>query len=214
MSKNNIRQQRNNVNSSNCSIGDSRNLKSAVSTNRFDAVLAANNCCRMRELWVIMSILTVAAILSPMEGKIYTNCEVVKELQRAKINRSFFSNWVCLMQSESGMNTTLMTGPKTASSYSFGILQISSGKWCTRGRKGGTCNKRCEDFLNDDIQDDIACGIKIFNQDGFKAWEGWSKKCKNKPNNLPNIANCKRRRRAAAPVESDRLFEDLLGKFL
>lgn len=150
-----------------------------------------------------MSILAVATVRSPVEGKIYTNCEAAKELQRAKINRSFFSNWICLMQSESRMNSTLMTGPKAASSYSFGILQISSAKWCTRGRKGGICNKRCEDFLNDVIQDDIACGIKIFNQDGFKAWDGWLKKCKNNQNNLPNIANCKRwRRRMAAPVES------------
>ncbi|XP_029163828.1 lysozyme c-1-like isoform X2 [Nylanderia fulva] len=155
----------------------------------------------MRELWMIMGILAVAVVCSPVEGKIYTNCEVVKELQRANINRSFFANWICLMRSESGMNSTLMTGPKTASSFSFGILQINSLKWCTRGRKGGKCNKRCEDFLNDEIQDDITCGIKIFNQDGFKAWGGWSKKCKNNQNNLPNIANCKRRRRMADPIE-------------
>ncbi|KAM0724729.1 Lysozyme c-1 [Formica fusca] len=153
----------------------------------------------MRELWVIMFILMVVAIRSPVEGKIFTECEVVKELERAKISKSFISNWVCLMRSESGLNSMLMTGPKTASSYSFGILQINSAKWCTRGRKGGICNKRCEDFLNDDIKDDIACGKKIFDQEGFKAWEGWTKKCKNKP--LPSIAHCKRRRRMVAPVE-------------
>lgn len=153
----------------------------------------------MRELWVIISILMVLTIRSPVEGKILTECEVVKELERAKISKSLFSNWVCLMQSESGMNTALKTGPKTASSYSFGILQINSSKWCTRGRKGGICNKRCEDFLNDDIKDDIACGKKIFDQDGFKAWDGWMKKCKNKP--LPNVSHCKRRRRMAVPVE-------------
>ncbi|GAB1865147.1 Lysozyme c-1 [Camponotus japonicus] len=153
----------------------------------------------MRELWVILSILTVLATRSPVEGKILAECEVVKELERAKISKSLFSNWVCLMQSESGMNTALMTGPKTASSYSFGILQISSSKWCTRGRKGGICNKRCEDFLNDDIKDDIACGKKIFDQDGFKAWGGWMKKCKNKP--LPDVSHCKRRRRMVPPVE-------------
>lgn len=145
------------------------------------------------------SILMVLTIHSPVEGKIFPVCEVVKELQRAKISKSLFSNWVCLMQSESGMNTSLMTGPKRASSYSFGILQISSSKWCTRGRTGGICNKRCEDFLNDDIKDDIACGKKIFNQDGFKAWDGWLKKCKN--NQLPNVSHCKRRRRRMAPVE-------------
>lgn len=132
----------------------------------------------------------IVTIHSSVEGKIYTDCEAVKELQRAKISTTFISNWICLMKSESGMNTALVTGPKTASSYSHGILQINSAKWCTRGRKGGVCNKRCEEFLNDNIQDDIECAKKIFEQEGFKAWDGWVKKCKNKP--LPNIAHCKR----------------------
>ncbi|XP_011262282.2 lysozyme [Camponotus floridanus] len=155
----------------------------------------------MRELWVILSILTVLAIRSLVEGKKLTECEVVKELDRAKISKSLFSNWVCLIKSESGMDTALITGPKAASSYSFGILQISSPKWCTRGRKGGICNERCEDFLNDDIKDDIACGKKIFDQEGFKAWDGWIKNCKNKP--LPNVPfpPCTRRRRMVPPVE-------------
>ncbi|EFN74565.1 Lysozyme c-1 [Camponotus floridanus] len=155
----------------------------------------------MRKFWMILSILTVLAIRSLVEGKKLTECEVVKELDRAKISKSLFSNWVCLIKSESGMDTALITGPKAASSYSFGILQISSSKWCTRGRKGGICNKRCEDFLDDDIKDDIACGKKIFDQDGFKAWSGWMKKCKNKP--LPNVPSppCKRRRRMVPPIE-------------
>lgn len=138
---------------------------------------------------MILLVLAIVTVRSSVEGKIYTNCEAVRELQRAKISNAFISNWICLMQSESKMNTALVTGPKTASSYSYGIFQINSAKWCTRGRKGGNCNKRCEDFLNDDIQEDIACAKKIFDQDGFKAWDGWMKKCKNKT--LPDISHCK-----------------------
>ncbi|XP_014474326.1 PREDICTED: lysozyme c-1-like [Dinoponera quadriceps] len=145
--------------------------------------------------WAILLLAIVAISRPPVEGKILSQCDAVRELQRAKISRSMMSNWICLMQSESGLDTSRMTGPKTASSYSFGILQINSLKWCTRGRVGGLCNARCEDFMNDDIQDDIACAKKIYNRDGFKAWDGWTKKCKNKP--LPNIGNCRRRRRMA-----------------
>lgn len=152
----------------------------------------------MKRLWVILSILVIT-IIHFLEGKILAQCEAVKELERAKIERTFISNWVCLMQSESGMNTRLVTGPKTASSYSFGILQINSAKWCTRGRTGGICNKRCEAFINDDIQDDIACAKIIFDREGFKAWNGWMKKCKNKP--LPNIGHCKRRKRMTDEIE-------------
>ncbi|XP_037034004.1 lysozyme-like [Bradysia coprophila] len=128
-------------------------------------------------------------LLASTNGKILTDCDLVRELQRAKISNTLISNWVCLAKSESGLDTALVTGPKTASSYSYGIFQINSAKWCTRGRIGGICNKRCEDFLNDNIQDDIACAKKIFDREGFKAFDGWNKKCKNK--SLPSIKNCR-----------------------
>ncbi|XP_076241860.1 lysozyme c-1 [Calliopsis andreniformis] len=142
-------------------------------------------------LWLTVSILAVLLIDGQVDAKILTECEAVRELQQAQIPRSLISNWICLMQSESGLNTQLVTGPKTASSYSFGIFQINSAKWCSRGHTGGICNKRCEDFANDDIKDDIACAKIIHDREGFKAWDGWTKKCKNKP--LPNIGKCKRR---------------------
>ncbi|XP_015599045.1 lysozyme [Cephus cinctus] len=123
------------------------------------------------------------------ESRVLSVCDAVRELQSARISRSLISNWVCLMQSESNLNTELVTGPKTASSYSYGIFQINSSRWCARGRRGGACNLKCEDLLNDDIQDDIGCAKKIFNTEGFKAWPGWMRQCKMKP--LPSIANCR-----------------------
>lgn len=149
------------------------------------------------ESWAILTILIVASVRSPAEGKILEQCEAVRELERARISRTFISNWVCLMQSESGLNTRLVTGPKSPmDSYSYGVFQINSAKWCGEGFVGGQCNKRCEDFANDDIRDDIVCANKIFNRDGFKAWDGWVKKCKKKP--LMNIQRCSRRRRSVA----------------
>lgn len=150
--------------------------------------------------WVILLVSIIAISQLPVEGRILSECDVVRELQLARFSRSMMSNWICLMKSESGLNTRLVTGPKTASSYSYGILQINSNKWCTRGRVGGLCNARCEDFANDDIQDDVRCAKKIYDRDGFKAWNGWVKKCKNQP--LPNIGNCRRRRRMVTQVET------------
>ena len=145
-------------------------------------------------LWILF-VLMIVIVHSPVEGKIYTQCEAARQLVIARISRSFISNWVCLMKYESGMNTHLVTGPKRGSSYSYGILQINSAEWCTRGHRGGNCDKRCEDYLSDDIQEDIVCAKKIFDQHGFKAWDGWVKNCKNKP--LPNLAHCFRRKRMA-----------------
>ncbi|KOX69282.1 Lysozyme c-1 [Melipona quadrifasciata] len=147
---------------------------------------------RKTRICVILSLLAVL-IDSRAEGKNLTMCQAVNELERARVERTLISNWVCLMQSESKMNTRLVTGPKTASSFSFGIFQINSAKWCSRGHSGGLCNKRCEDFANDDIQDDIVCARKIQSMEGFKAWDGWMKKCKN--NTLPNIRNCQQQRK-------------------
>ncbi|CAL7950544.1 unnamed protein product [Xylocopa violacea] len=148
---------------------------------------------RKVELCLVLPLVVILLVGGQAEAKILTQCEAARELQKAKVTRSLISNWVCLMQSESGLDTQLVTGPKTASSYSYGVFQINSSKWCSRGHSGGLCNKRCEDFANDDIQDDIECAKKIQSLEGFKAWDGWMKKCKNKP--LPNVANCKRRRR-------------------
>ncbi|KAG7206700.1 hypothetical protein KM043_000374 [Ampulex compressa] len=146
----------------------------------------------MRLLWPLVCLLLALLGDRSAEGKELTVCEAVRELAKARISRSLFSNWVCLMQSSSSLRTDLVTGPKGASSYSYGILQIGSGKWCARGRVGGTCNKRCEDFIDNDIQDDIQCAKKILDSEGFKYWPEWTKKCKNKP--LPAVGHCARRR--------------------
>ncbi|XP_033209343.1 lysozyme c-1-like [Belonocnema kinseyi] len=128
------------------------------------------------------------------QAKILTQCEAAEALIKGNISRTFISNFVCVMQNESGLDTRKITGPKAQSSFSYGVFQINSAKWCTRGRVGGICNQKCENFADDDIQDDVKCAKKIQEMEGFKHWEGWMKKCKNKP--LPNISGCKRRKRS------------------
>lgn len=149
-----------------------------------------SNVGEKMKAWLVSLFLVFLIDNSQVVAKILTECEIVKQLEQARISRSDISSWICLMQSESGLNTNLITGPKTASSYSYGIFQINSAKWCSRGHSGGICKKRCEDFANDDIRDDIVCAKKIQNLDGFKAWSGWVKNCKKKP--LPNIQKCSR----------------------
>lgn len=67
-------------------------------------------------------------------------------------------------------------------------LQINSKDWCRKGRKGGECNSRCEDFLDEDIRDDIKCAKIIYNRLGFNGWKGWLNRCKARP--LPDISRC------------------------
>lgn len=122
-------------------------------------------------------------------ARILTKCQAAKELSTANIDRTFISNFVCVMQNDGNFNTSLKTGPGHKASYSYGIFQISSDEWCSAFRPGGICNKHCNDFLDDDIQDDIVCAEKIFTLRGFKHWKGWLKKCKT--GGLPNLTTCK-----------------------
>ncbi|XP_055538288.1 lysozyme c-1-like [Wyeomyia smithii] len=136
--------------------------------------------------------LALAAALSTLfaatvEAKIFNKCDLAKELGKNGISRTFYGNWICLANAESGMNTAKVTKlPNLTASY--GIFQINSKEWCREGRKGGKCNMKCEDFLDDNIADDIDCSKKIQMQYGFNAWNVWQKKCKGKE--LPNISKC------------------------
>ncbi|XP_008555843.1 lysozyme C, milk isozyme isoform X1 [Microplitis demolitor] len=143
-----------------------------------------------------------------VNGKILSECEAARELKNSGISATFISNWVCLMKSESGLNTSLVKGPGTMSSYSYGVFQINSYKWCKRGRKGGECNAKCEDFADDDITDDIACAKKIQSTEGFKHWTGWLKKCYKNEGALPDVSGCK-----SNAVKRHALFKRFLNFF-
>lgn len=125
----------------------------------------------------------------PLEARIAGECEVVNALERVGVTRTFMSNWICLVKSESGFKTNLLMHSQGAS-MAYGIFQIDSFKYCAKGRNGGLCNQRCENFLDDDIRDDAACAKRIFDIDGFKVWKRWESYCKRKP--LPPVSQCRR----------------------
>ncbi|XP_065082682.1 lysozyme c-1-like [Ochlerotatus camptorhynchus] len=123
----------------------------------------------------------------PTEAKVYQKCPLVKLLDGQQISRTLISNWICMINAESGGDTSkeVTLDNKTTS---YGIFQINSKEWCRAGRKGGKCNTNCEAFLNDDISDDIDCAKLIYKDQGFSYWKGWVNKCKQKP--LPDISMC------------------------
>ncbi|XP_055839268.1 lysozyme-like [Episyrphus balteatus] len=119
-------------------------------------------------------------------AKQYMRCELVKELvQKYKFDRSLLSNWVCMIEHESDRDTSKVTKNANGSSR-YGLFQISSKEWCKEGRKGGLCNARCEDFLDNMIADDAECAKKVQSRDGFKHWSGWNSVCRTQ-SNLPNL---------------------------
>ncbi|XP_055606508.1 lysozyme c-1-like [Uranotaenia lowii] len=142
----------------------------------------------------IIGILTTVLILlqtpSLADAKIFTKCDLAKELGKNGISRTFYGHWICLANAESGLDTSKVSPRFPNQSASYGIFQINSKEWCREGRKGGKCNMKCEDFLDDKITDDIDCVKKIQMQYGFNGWPVWVKKCKDKPANIPDISKC------------------------
>ncbi|GLV43508.1 uncharacterized protein CBL_04050 [Carabus blaptoides fortunei] len=136
---------------------------------------------------VFIVCLIVFTCLAASSGKVYTRCGLSQELNKRNFPRSFLSNWVCLIESESGKDTSKVTN-KANGSKSYGLFQINSREWCVAGRAGGKCGIRCEDLINEDLADDVACAKKVYSQKGFQAWDGWVRSCYKK--SLNDVSNC------------------------
>ncbi|CAH1994919.1 unnamed protein product [Acanthoscelides obtectus] len=119
------------------------------------------------------------------EGKVYTKCGLTQELLKKGFSRSLVGNWVCLIESESGKDTSKQV-TKANGSKSLGLFQINSKEWCQFGTPGGKCRMKCEDLVNEDITDDSACARKVERDLGFRNWEGWVRSCYLRTLPLPN----------------------------
>ncbi|XP_041971971.1 lysozyme-like [Aricia agestis] len=124
-----------------------------------------------------MKIILLFLYVFVVDAKKFTRCRLAKELVDIKLfQKTFLGNWVCLIEQVSDRDTSaLKVSPSGKKSY--GLYQIPS-KWCKEGKKGGDCNIACESLLDDDIRDDTACAVTIFNKEGFKYWNQWTTRCK------------------------------------
>ncbi|XP_044743167.1 lysozyme-like [Chrysoperla carnea] len=123
-----------------------------------------------------------------VSGRILDECEVAQELLDQGFDRGELPDWVCLVESESSGDTSVVGGPNTDGSSDYGLFQINDAFWCTPGGAGGECNVACEDLLDDDISDDVQCARKIESAQGLDAWVGWQNKCSG--GRAPNVDKC------------------------
>ncbi|XP_063834323.1 lysozyme [Ostrinia nubilalis] len=119
-------------------------------------------------------------------ARTYTRCQLSRELLRYNFPRSLIPNWVCLIEHTSSRTTDKVTNH--VNNYtSYGLFQINNKDWCKKGRKGGHCNMKCEDLLNEDLADDVRCAKRVYDRVGFNAWPSYSY-CKEK--SLPDLSRC------------------------
>lgn len=84
---------------------------------------------------------------------------------------------LCLTYHESLYNSSAIGSLNWDGSLDHGLFQISELWWCDgKSPKPLGCNVRCEDLLDDDIQDDVKCAMRIYDDhkrmsgSGFEAW--------------------------------------------
>lgn len=113
---------------------------------------------------VIVFVLSIAVAV----GKFYERCELATEMRdKHSVPIDQVGNWVC----EAHYATNFTTS--TSSENESGIFLIHNS-WCA---PNGGCEADCDNFLDDDISDDVACMKKIHAALGY--FKGWGKYSEN-----------------------------------
>lgn len=132
-----------------------------------------------------------ALSLLQVQGKIISKCTLATTLSKSGIPMKELRDWVCLVKAESNFDTKKIFN-KNDKSKNWGIFQINDKYWCRPddGRDSDNgCHLSCEtELLADDITRATICAKKIKANKGFKAWDGWQKKCQGKT--LPTVKEC------------------------
>ncbi|EDV92155.1 lysozyme isoform X2 [Drosophila grimshawi] len=122
---------------------------------------------------------------STVLGKRYMRCELARKLlEQHSFERSLLSNWICLLEHESELDTAKMTTNPNGS-HNYGLFQINT-RFCQENRRGGVCNIKCAELLDVNLREAASCAKYIQATEGFRHWNGWQRYCRN-PQNLPNL---------------------------
>ncbi|GAB6022474.1 hypothetical protein CHUAL_006584 [Chamberlinius hualienensis] len=128
----------------------------------------------------LLAVLLLA--VTSIQGKVFTRCQLAKELINDGFAKNEINDWVCLVESESSRNTAAIGPPNLDGSQDYGLFQINSKYWCSGGPQSqhNGCGVPCSELTSDDISQSVKCVKKIYAQQGLSAWVGWNNKCKGK----------------------------------
>lgn len=101
--------------------------------------------------------------------KKYKICDFAKEIyEKHNVTRSEIFKHMCIA------SVSLDT---ESDGDLVGIYGIGKVWWCGEKTASGGCNLECSKFLDDDIEDDVACAKKILGQQGLAAWDETEEDC-------------------------------------
>ncbi|KAF2357914.1 Glycoside hydrolase family 22 [Trinorchestia longiramus] len=131
-------------------------------------------------LTISIFLLVGALLAATSHARVFTKCQLAKKLKCTyKIPKNKLADWVCLVKAESNYNTAVVN-TNNDGSKDYGLFQISNKVWCGSGTGTNECNIPCKKLKNNKIADDVKCAKKIYASQGFYAWSGWKKTCKDK----------------------------------
>ncbi|KAL1435755.1 hypothetical protein MTO96_010540 [Rhipicephalus appendiculatus] len=129
-----------------------------------------------QDVLLLVKTAVLLTLVAVTVGKRFTRCSLSKELAKNGIPRREMANWVCLVNSESGMNTRAKHRNRDGS-VDYGLFQINNRYWCSPGPHN-ECRVKCKALLSNNIKAAVKCAKFIYRRQGFRAWYGWQAKCR------------------------------------
>ena len=77
-----------------------------------------------------LTIFLVAIAIFGCNAKRYEECELAIELVQHGFAKSSLKDWICLIKSESSMDTRAMNPTNSDGSRDYGLFQINDRYWC------------------------------------------------------------------------------------
>ncbi|XP_035914437.1 uncharacterized protein LOC118513127 [Anopheles stephensi] len=115
----------------------------------------------------------------------WTRCEVARELALKHVPEEQIGDWLCIAEQGSGYNGSAVNlrFKRFGGSGYYGLFQIIDRYACAK--YGSICGlSSCDDLLDDELDDDIECMLKIHAAyvrelgDGFAAWPIYKSACR------------------------------------
>ena len=78
-----------------------------------------------------------------VHGRGFSKCEVARQMFAAGYSKQSLPDWMCLINSESSFNSSVVGGPNSDGSYDWGLYQINDRYWCSTTGVGKGCNINC-----------------------------------------------------------------------
>ncbi|XP_054721100.1 lysozyme C, milk isozyme-like [Uloborus diversus] len=136
---------------------------------------------RCSSLSLLLELVTILLLVLSIDAKIYDRCELGRELyEKYHIPLADISKWLCIIHWESAYDTHAMNNGRKESSIDYGMFQINNDKWCKSSLRPSQnrCQTSCENFLDDDISDDVRCIQLILREKGFNEWMSYGLRCR------------------------------------